>query len=224
MQNQRNKEELETLAREEGAQLFGVALLGEEIKAKFFLTPPEVFADLIWGVVVGIRLSQKVLQTVTNAPSLLYLHHYRQLNYFLDRLALKIAGFIQDKGYLSLPIPASQIIDWENQCGHLSHKELGRQAGLGWIGRNNLLINPAFGAQVRYVSILTNYPLVPGKPRLADCGSCQKCLPVCPAGAIRENPADFDHLACYTQLREFAKKGGQQICGICVKACGGRKE
>jgi epoxyqueuosine reductase QueG len=46
-------------------------------------------------------------------------------------------------------------------------------------------------------------------------------MAVCPAEAIKEEAAAFDYLACYQKLKEFSKqKGiGQQICGLCVKAC-----
>jgi epoxyqueuosine reductase len=48
-------------------------------------------------------------------------------------------------------------------------------------------------------------------------------MELCPAGAIRENPEDFDRDACFNQLDIFKKKCqlGHHICGICVKACPG---
>jgi epoxyqueuosine reductase QueG len=124
---------------------------------------------------------------------------------------------------MALPIPASQIIDWERQQAHLSHKKIGRLAGLGWIGRNNLLVNPEFGAQFRLVTVLTNMPLKPDKPLESDCGECRRCLSCCPAAAIKEKQEDFDHKACFNKLKEFRRSGivSQFICGVCVKACRG---
>ncbi len=98
-------------------------------------------------------------------------------------------------------------------------------AGLGWIGRNNLLVSEQFGARVRLVTILTNLPLVIDSPSAKDCGSCCSCLSACPAGAIKMHQEEFDHLRCYEQLRSFAKTlhFSHNICGVCVKACRGRR-
>jgi len=163
-----------------------------------------------------------VIEDIEDKPTPLYFHHYRQLNFFLDRAAYLVAMFIQDRGFRVLPIPASQTIDWKNQKGHLSHKRIGELAGLGWIGRNNLLVHPEWGARFRLVTVLTNMPLEADRPLEEDCGDCRKCLPVCPVHAIKRKE-DFDHWACYEKLNEFHKLPliGQHICGICVKACYG---
>jgi epoxyqueuosine reductase QueG len=101
---------------------------------------------------------------------------------------------------------------------------IGQLAGLGWIGRNNLLVNPELGSRHRLVTILTDMPLVPGRPLDRDCGDCFACLQTCPAQAIKENEEDFDHWACFDKLKEFRRQVvGQHICGVCVKACKGPK-
>jgi len=137
-----------------------------------------------------------------------------------------VVQFIQNRGWSALPIPSSQTIDWENQRGHLSHKEVAQQAGLGWIGRNNLLVNPDFGSRVRLVTVLTDFPIPCDKTTEDGCSECRDCLGVCPAGAIKERLEDFDRIACYRKLDEFRKicKIGHHICGICVKACRGRRK
>ena len=173
------------------------------------------------AVSMAVRLSKAILDTLVDHPTKLYYHHYRQANMFLDRLAFAIANFIQEAGFQALPIPASQIVDWENQKAHLSHKAVAEAAGLGWIGRNNLLVNPELGAQTRLITILTDMPLIPDKPIKGNCGECHNCMSACPAGAIKEDVAHFDHQACYQKLKEFRKLGftDQFICGICVKNC-----
>jgi epoxyqueuosine reductase QueG len=168
-------------------------------------------------------LNDCILEDIENKPTKLYYHHYRQANFLLDRVALSLASFIQKMGYKALPIPASQIIDWEKQRAHLSHKKIGMLAGLGWIGRNNLLVNPELGAHFRLVTILTDIPLKIDQPIKNDCKNCHACISVCPANAIKKNPQNFDHLACFEKLKEFRKEGisNQYICGICVKHCKG---
>ncbi len=166
-----------------------------------------------------------VLEDVEGAPTPLYFHHYRQLNNFLDRAALKLAEEITSLDFLALPIAASQIVDWKDQKAHVSHKKISQLAGLGWLGRNNLLVNPVFGARLRLVTILTNLPLKTDEELPFGCGSCHRCQAVCPARAIKDSPEEFDHLGCYAQLKEFRQSGlvSQFICGVCVKACYGQK-
>jgi len=204
-----------------GADLFGVAQI-TTLKEEFFISP-SLLKDLDYAISLGVRLSKKILEEIEDHPTKLYYHHYRVVNHFLDQLALKVTQFIQKEGFNALPIPASQIIDWEKQRAHLSHKKIALLAGLGWWGRNNLVVNPKFGSQIRLVTILTDMPLKVDKPLDKDCGRCQACISVCPVGAIREKPQDFDHLACFNKLKEFRKQGfvEQFICGICVKVCKG---
>jgi len=208
-----------------GASLFGVADLSK-LKGEFSDLSPGVIKGLGKGISLAVRLSEKIIESIEDRPTKLYYYHYRQVNYFLDRVALGVMQFIQNRGGSALPIPSSQTIDWEKQRGHLSHKEVAQQAGLGWIGRNNLLVNPDFGSRIRLVTVLTDFPLPCDKPIENGCDDCEDCLGVCPAGAIKEKVEDFDWLACYKKLDEFRKicNIGHHICGICVKACKGRSK
>jgi epoxyqueuosine reductase len=206
-----------------GFSLFGVADI-ESNRGEFLLSDPTK-AKFPFAISLGKRAVDAVLDDIDDKPTPLYFHHYRQLNYFLDRGALLVASHIQELGYQALPIAASQIVDWENQRGHVSHKKIGMMAGLGWIGRNNLLVNGECGSRFRLVTVLTDMPLEPGSPVALGCGTCRACIAPCPAGAIKERPEDFDHRACYAKLDEWRKAHvvSQHICGVCVKACKGPK-
>ena len=212
---------VEKYAFDRGADLFGIANIGD-IKKEFCFSN-ETLKGLDYAISMGLRLSDPILEEIVDSPTKIYYHHYRQANMALDQLAFKVAGFVQAEGYNALPVPASQILDWERQNSHLSHKKIAKLAGLGFIGRNNLLVNPGFGARIRLVSILTDMPLETDEPLKRDCGDCKACIEVCPAGAIKENKDDFDHIKCYEKLKEFRNKRivGQFICGVCVKACRG---
>lgn len=212
---------LKDLALSSGASLFGVADI-TELRRNFHLPSKKLFP---LAISLAYRLSDPIIEELKDRPTLLYYHHYKQANYFLDRLALMLSSHIQDEEWRAIPIPASQTIDWDRQLGHLSHKKVAQRAGLGWIGRNNLLVTPQFGARVRLVTILTDMPLPPDSPSDEGCGSCRDCLPVCPVGAIKERQKDFEHIKCFEKLRQFRKLGyvGHHICGLCVKACKGPK-
>ena len=205
-----------------GVAVFGVADLErlEGDQPTLFELLPRKFPR---AIVFGVRLLDAVIEGIENRPTHLYFHLYRQANFLLDRIGHGLALHLQARGHPALAVPASQIVARDPMQGHISHRLLGHAAGLGWWGRNNLLVHPAFGARLRYASVLTEAPLAAGSPIERDCGTCQRCLEVCPAGAIDEDRHAFRLDACFRKLCEFAKIPGigQHICGICVKACGG---
>jgi epoxyqueuosine reductase len=215
--------DLRAFALDLGFDLFGVA----DVTAfrDGFLLEPATRARFDRAVSLGKALSGAVLDDIRDRPTALYFHHYRQTNAFLDRGALLVADALQKQGFRALPIAASQIVDWEGQRAHVSHKHVGRAAGLGWFGRNNLLVNPRLGAQFRLVTVLTDMSLEAAKPLDRDCGACRACAAACPAAAIKDAREDFDHRACYETLQDFRKKGytPQFICGLCVRDCRGPK-
>ena len=209
--------------RAQGCSLFGVADL-EPIKDRFLLSPEEL-KGMKFGISVATVLSRAVLDGIQDRPTLLYKWHYRQANNLLDKIAYGLTIQIIEKGFRAIPIPASQVIDWEKHRGHVSHRLVGEAAGLGWRGRNNLLVNEKYGSQIRLVTVLTDLPLVSNKPVDQDCGSCHRCVNLCPSGALGEDPKDYNLEKCYDCLTGFSKlRGiGMHICGICVKACFGKQ-
>jgi len=184
----------------------------------------EVVRKMPYGVVLGHPLSKGVLDTIEDRPNRIYKHHYQQVNWRLDRAALELASRIEMTGYKTLPIPASILVDWKEQRGHLSHRHAALDAGLGWRGRHGLVVTPEYGAQIRWVTVVTDMPLVPGEHLNEDCDNCRACIDVCPAGAITENGCDVAR--CFEKLIEFSKiQGvGQYICGVCIKACKGKRD
>lgn len=210
---------LKKFCKEECIDLLGVADI-TSIK-KEILIKDSLLKKMDRAICLGITLSKTVLEEIENRPTKLYFHHYRMVNVFLDQAALRLARLIQNDGFLALSIPASQIVDWQSQTAHLSHKKIGVLAGLGWIGRNNLLVNDKFGSQFRLVTLLTNAPLATNRPLKRDCGDCFACISVCPVSAIKKTAEDFEHQKCFTALKDFQKQHivEQYICGICVKAC-----
>lgn len=218
-----DKKQLQKICTDLGADLFGIADISS-IKDEFLLDK-NTLKELNRAICLGMRVSSMVLSEIKGHPNRLYYYHYKTLNMFLDQMALRVSNMIQDAGYLALAIPTSQIVEWGKQTSHLSHKKVAELAGLGWIGRSNLLVNEKLGSQFRLVTILTNLDLPADKPLKKDCGTCVACIEVCPAQAIKKDSKDFNHEACFEKLKEFYRKKytEQYICGVCVKACVGRK-
>lgn len=217
--------EVKKYAQQEGAALFGVARTAD-LEERHLTLPRAVVDGLAQAISIAFHLSDRVLEDVVVGPTKLYFFHYQRVNVLLDELALKIANFIQSRGWDALPIPASQIIDWENQRAHISHKHVALKAGIGWIGRNNLLVTPQFGSRQRLVTVLTDMPLQTDDPKPWGCANCLACISSCPSQSIKDKPGDFDHIGCHRQIKALIKAAGisQNICGLCVKACRPRKE
>lgn len=213
---------LEARAGELGAKAFGIADL-ERMQVADPALLDLVPGDFRRAVVIGMRLQDAALNGIVDRPTPLYFHNYRQTNYRLDRAASELADMIQDAGHAALAVPASQIIERNPMRGHVSHRRLGQAAGLGFIGRSCLLVNPRYGARMRYVSVLTDQAFEPDSPVEGECGSCRRCAELCPAQAIGETSEAFDPDKCYAKLGEFTRLPfiGQHICGVCVKACAG---
>lgn len=205
-----------------GMNAFGVCNL-EELCAQYPGLLDNLPGGFTRGLVFGIPVPSGCLEAIVDEPTLIYFHHYRQLNYILDRFAAQAAVALSSAGYKAVAVPASQILTWTPIArGHISHRLLAQAAGLGWRGRNNLLVTKEHGSQIRLVSILTDMPFEASNSQPeSGCGECRACLEKCPAGAIKEDPKDFDAQACSEKLREFSKIQfiGQRICGVCVKAC-----
>jgi epoxyqueuosine reductase QueG len=182
----------------------------------------EVFkGKKIYGISIGYKLADWVLDTIEGKPSLIYKHHYKVVNWLLDQVGEKVVNFIQLHGYKGITIPASQIVDWDRNVGHFPHSICAYYSGLGWIGRSGLVVHPKYGARVRYITIFTDMPLPPGNPLEIGCKDCMECITNCPVKAITKEGWDKDK--CIEGLKGFAKIRGMgvYICGVCVKVCKG---
>jgi len=222
-----HENELKQKVKDIGADLVGVADLDQ------LRTYPTLPADLLKGFTTGISLGVKLTDSVIDGlpdSRPLYAHLYREVNSELDRISFRLARLIEKKGAKAQPVPASKVVDGENWRSFISHKAVARAAGLGWIGKSLLLINPKYGPRIRWATVLTDLELETGQPPANKCGDCQDCLEACVVDAFegygfKDYPEDrdtcFDADECARKLGEFADDDniGSMVCGICIKAC-----
>lgn len=112
----------------------------------------------------------------------------------LKRLAQRLSAWLAARGHEGLR--ARPFAD----SAPLLEKALAEQAGLGWIGKNTLLLNEGAGSWFFLGELLTNLPLPPSERRAESrCGSCAACIEVCPTGALVA-PYQLDARLCISYL------------------------
>ncbi|TAM58457.1 tRNA epoxyqueuosine(34) reductase QueG [bacterium] len=82
-----------------------------------------------------------------------------------------------------------------------AERAFAQHSGVGWIGRHTGVIVPGLGALVFLGEVVTDVPLTPDRPTRKNCGSCRRCIDVCPTGALR---GDFtiDATRCIGDLNQ----------------------
>ena len=129
----------------------------------------------------------------------------------LQALAARIAAHIGPFGYRAF-VDSAPVLE----------RALARDAGLGWIGKHSCLINRGAGSWFFLGEIFTDLPLPVDTPASAHCGTCTRCIEVCPTGAIVE-PYRVDARRCISyltiELRESIPEDMRALVGNRIFGC-----
>ncbi|MFC2104465.1 epoxyqueuosine reductase [Bacteroidota bacterium] len=162
------------------------------------------------AILIGVALSPDFIQDLTNITD--YVEKLRLNNLVkkdefhikeskMDKLADEIADYLISKGYPSYSQSENNIyttgfFDENNKTTPLPHKTIALLAGLGWIGKHNLLVTPEFGSAICMCTVLTDAPLptVLHTAPKSLCGDCTICEDICSVKALKGTPGKLESL------------------------------
>lgn len=207
-----------------GADLVGIGDIN--------MLPAEVRKNMSFGVAVAVAINQEVIKGIEYGPTKEYLNAYERLNDKLDAIVTKGAHYIQTLGYDAIAQTVSEVAKTETEYSStLPHKTIATRAGIGWIGKNAMLITKEYGSAIRISTILTNAPLQADYPiNETKCKDCTCCKESCPGEAISginwsvtmDRDSFFDPVKCKRAARRITKEQlgiEKTLCGKCIFVC-----
>ena len=182
------------------------------------------------AVSYAVAINPRIVASIAEGPTLEYEEEYNRLNKLIGLLSEHAKACIRRYGFKAEGVPSTNNnYNEETLLAGFPHKTAAVMAGLGWIGKNDLLVTEQYGCAVRLGTVFTDATFPPVASMVSQCGSCNRCCVACPAsaplgrnwekGAGRENQVDI--FACNRQLQKWKEMRGLQhaICGICIANC-----
>lgn len=215
--------ELKQYLKEMGAALIGFADLSN--------VDTKAFDNMNFGIAFGINISAKIIEGINEGPTNEYYEAYNKINSKLDSITKNCEEYIHKLGYSAIGQTSTYVTSDNNLTTVLPHKTVATRAGLGWIGKNALLVTPEYGSAIRIASVITDMSIETNLPiNASKCGGCNNCVKACPAMAIKGTLWNvssvrgelLDAFGCRKKARELLLKNvgiEMAICGKCIEVC-----
>ena len=217
-------EEVKELLLDLGADLVGVGDLS--------MISAEDRKDMPIGISIVVAYHPEDLKGIEEGPTDDYYLAYNRINDKLDAIIIEGADYLKQLGYEAIAQTIAEVAKVETKYDSiLPHKTVATRAGIGWIGKNAILVTKKYGSAIRISTILTNAPLTTDTPiDESDCKGCSKCMQECPAGAIKGKNWNvktgreelLDPVKCRAKARELSWSRIEReisLCGKCILVC-----
>ena len=147
----------------------------------------------------------------------------------LEGIVTQLEALLRERGEAYYVPPVAQANETE-LLAPFSFKYAATRAGLGWIGRNDVVITRRYGPRVRLSAVLVDAPFAYGQPILESAcpEDCRKCVEICPCKALkgitweasRLRAEIIDYHRC-NRMRSalIPRLGRKSACGLCLAAC-----
>lgn len=182
-----------------------------------------------FAISLAIPMNPHTMVSIQNGPTQKYADEYARVNYHINELSVALATEIEDRGFQSKPLAASDRTHTVTMKGDFPHKTAATRAGLGWVGRRCQLITRPFGPWIRLGTVFTDIELQCGPTIKRNfCGRCMRCVEDCPANALKGNACYpgllreeiLDVRACDQWKKEhYYQYNKGHNCGICAAVC-----
>ena len=191
-------------------------------------SPAKLLKNAQSVIVLGLNYKppkQKQKPPSSTAPAGKVAHHaqYEDYHLFIKKQSRKLIDFI------SSIAGEDQKFKICVDSVPLAERALAARAGLGFIGKNHMLINPTLGPQILLGEIIATLKLQTDEPITNNCSNCNKCIDACPTEALRPD-GQLNANKCISYLTtehkgrippDLAEKIGARLfgCDECILAC-----
>jgi epoxyqueuosine reductase QueG len=145
-----------------------------------------------------------------------YAREYHKINRFLNDISKNLADLF-DGIFIPATVEGIAVKNVEEYYDMtVSHRVIAEKAGLGWRGKNELIVNEKFSCALRFASVIVNLPLIHGRNVRFTCGECEACLEACSFLRNKDRLENYRE-NCRKYIVQLGLEG--QVCGKCIKAC-----
>lgn len=205
-----------------GADICGIASVERFSEAPEGFSPTDTLPSCKSVIVFGKKFLRGTLDCKNTIP---YTIVRNKLSSILDTMAVNFCNIMENNNFTAVPTGTISPTLWDKKTNRfrnvVSVKHAAVLAGLGYLGKNTLLITPEYGNMVWLACVLSNAELEPDKMLDYKCPTdCNLCIDNCPVNAIQKDNPEMDQMKCFKHA--FHSNEGEEFyfkCHICRSIC-----